>query len=110
MVIPTEDSVITEMTSTLRDWGTMWKQLYVVTNFLMTFFRVRIGIDLSIKTRYLKTQNFTRQSYDPCFHSVWLLFQCCSNMKVIFLVSNQLGLGFVKILTFKELSLYTGLV
>lgn len=33
MVIPTEDSVITEMTSTLRDWGTMWKQLYVVGNF-----------------------------------------------------------------------------
>ncbi|KAH0616597.1 hypothetical protein JD844_027827, partial [Phrynosoma platyrhinos] len=29
MVVPTEDSVITEMTSTLRDWGTMWKQLYV---------------------------------------------------------------------------------
>ncbi|XP_030071824.1 LOW QUALITY PROTEIN: dedicator of cytokinesis protein 4 [Microcaecilia unicolor] len=29
MVIPTEDSVITEMTTTLRDWGTMWKQLYV---------------------------------------------------------------------------------
>ncbi|KAI1882231.1 hypothetical protein AGOR_G00248560 [Albula goreensis] len=28
-VIPTEDSVVTEMTSTLRDWGTMWKQLYV---------------------------------------------------------------------------------
>uniref|UniRef100_A0A7N8YEP0 Dedicator of cytokinesis 4b n=1 Tax=Mastacembelus armatus TaxID=205130 RepID=A0A7N8YEP0_9TELE len=28
-VIPVEDSVITEMTSTLRDWGTMWKQLYV---------------------------------------------------------------------------------
>lgn len=30
MVVPTEDSVITEMTSTLRDWGTLWKQLYVV--------------------------------------------------------------------------------
>lgn len=30
MVVPTEDAVITEMTSTLRDWGTMWKQLYVV--------------------------------------------------------------------------------
>ncbi|XP_029471470.1 dedicator of cytokinesis protein 4 isoform X3 [Rhinatrema bivittatum] len=29
MVVPTEDSVITEMTTTLRDWGTMWKQLYV---------------------------------------------------------------------------------
>ncbi|KAF5891017.1 dedicator of cytokinesis protein 4 isoform X1, partial [Clarias magur] len=28
-VIPTEESVITEMTVTLRDWGTMWKQLYV---------------------------------------------------------------------------------
>ncbi|XP_048123595.1 dedicator of cytokinesis protein 4b isoform X1 [Alosa alosa] len=28
-VIPTEDSVITEMTSTLREWGSMWKQLYV---------------------------------------------------------------------------------
>uniref|UniRef100_A0A674EHA5 Dedicator of cytokinesis 4b n=1 Tax=Salmo trutta TaxID=8032 RepID=A0A674EHA5_SALTR len=28
-VIPTEDSVITEMTSTLRDWGAMWKRLYV---------------------------------------------------------------------------------
>uniref|UniRef100_A0A8C7U1F1 Dedicator of cytokinesis 4b n=1 Tax=Oncorhynchus mykiss TaxID=8022 RepID=A0A8C7U1F1_ONCMY len=28
-VIPTEDSVITEMTSTLRDWGAMWKWLYV---------------------------------------------------------------------------------
>lgn len=29
-VIPVEDSVITEMTSALRDWGAMWKQLYVV--------------------------------------------------------------------------------
>ncbi|XP_069620897.1 dedicator of cytokinesis protein 4 isoform X3 [Ranitomeya imitator] len=29
LVVPTEDAVITEMTSTLRDWGTMWKQLYV---------------------------------------------------------------------------------
>lgn len=29
-VIPTEDSVITEITMTLRDWGTMWKQLYMV--------------------------------------------------------------------------------
>uniref|UniRef100_A0A8C5H8S7 Dedicator of cytokinesis 4b n=1 Tax=Gouania willdenowi TaxID=441366 RepID=A0A8C5H8S7_GOUWI len=28
-IIPVEDSVITEMTSTLRDWGAMWKQLYV---------------------------------------------------------------------------------
>ncbi|XP_030633164.1 dedicator of cytokinesis protein 4b [Chanos chanos] len=28
-VVPTEDSVITEMTSTLRDWGALWKQLYV---------------------------------------------------------------------------------
>ncbi|KAG5273390.1 hypothetical protein AALO_G00150830 [Alosa alosa] len=28
-VIPMEDSVITEMTVTLRDWGIMWKQLYV---------------------------------------------------------------------------------
>ncbi|CAG5927670.1 unnamed protein product [Menidia menidia] len=28
-VIPVEDSVITEMTSTLREWGAMWKQLYV---------------------------------------------------------------------------------
>uniref|UniRef100_A0A3B4AZV2 Dedicator of cytokinesis 4b n=1 Tax=Periophthalmus magnuspinnatus TaxID=409849 RepID=A0A3B4AZV2_9GOBI len=28
-VIPVEDTVITEMTSTLRDWGAMWKQLYV---------------------------------------------------------------------------------
>uniref|UniRef100_A0A8C1ICS5 Dedicator of cytokinesis 4 n=1 Tax=Cyprinus carpio TaxID=7962 RepID=A0A8C1ICS5_CYPCA len=29
-VIPTEDSVITEITMTLRDWGSMWKQLYMV--------------------------------------------------------------------------------
>ncbi|TRY71348.1 hypothetical protein DNTS_021185 [Danionella cerebrum] len=29
MVVPTEDLVITEMTSTLRDWGAMWKQLFV---------------------------------------------------------------------------------
>ncbi|GCC38722.1 hypothetical protein chiPu_0017238 [Chiloscyllium punctatum] len=28
-IIPTEDSVITEMTGTLREWGIMWKQLYV---------------------------------------------------------------------------------
>nr|XP_057934038.1 dedicator of cytokinesis protein 4b isoform X4 [Doryrhamphus excisus] len=28
-VIPVEDTVITEMTSTLRDWGAMWKRLYV---------------------------------------------------------------------------------
>lgn len=38
MVIPTEDSVITEMTSTLRDWGAMWKQLYVVRKFLIASF------------------------------------------------------------------------
>ncbi|TNM91253.1 hypothetical protein fugu_019633, partial [Takifugu bimaculatus] len=30
-VVPVEDSVITEMTSTLREWGAMWKQLYVRT-------------------------------------------------------------------------------
>lgn len=30
-VIPMEDSVVTEMTVTLRDWGVMWKQLYVVS-------------------------------------------------------------------------------
>lgn len=43
MVIPTEDSVITEMTSTLRDWGAMWKQLYVVRKFLIaSFFQWRI--------------------------------------------------------------------
>uniref|UniRef100_A0A8C2KJC0 Dedicator of cytokinesis 4 n=1 Tax=Cyprinus carpio TaxID=7962 RepID=A0A8C2KJC0_CYPCA len=29
-VIPTEDSVITEITMTLRDWGSMWKQHYMV--------------------------------------------------------------------------------
>ncbi|XP_073710037.1 dedicator of cytokinesis protein 4b isoform X3 [Misgurnus anguillicaudatus] len=29
MVVPTEDTVITEMTFTLRDWGAMWKQLFV---------------------------------------------------------------------------------
>lgn len=34
IIIPAEDSVITEMTSTLRDWGTMWKQLYVVNKSL----------------------------------------------------------------------------
>ncbi|XP_038636091.1 dedicator of cytokinesis protein 4 isoform X1 [Scyliorhinus canicula] len=28
-IIPTEDTVITEMTGTLREWGIMWKQLYV---------------------------------------------------------------------------------
>ncbi|XP_043944609.1 dedicator of cytokinesis protein 4 isoform X2 [Protopterus annectens] len=28
-IIPTEDSVISEMTATLREWGAMWKQLYV---------------------------------------------------------------------------------
>ncbi|XP_026880343.2 dedicator of cytokinesis protein 4 isoform X2 [Electrophorus electricus] len=28
-VIPMEESVVTEMTVTLREWGTMWKQLYV---------------------------------------------------------------------------------
>ncbi|XP_078272813.1 dedicator of cytokinesis protein 4-like isoform X4 [Rhinoraja longicauda] len=28
-VVPTEDTVITEMTGTLREWGIMWKQLYV---------------------------------------------------------------------------------
>ncbi|KAL4612732.1 dedicator of cytokinesis protein 4-like, partial [Arapaima gigas] len=28
-VVPAEDSVITEMTATLRDWGAIWKQLYV---------------------------------------------------------------------------------
>ncbi|XP_030621101.1 dedicator of cytokinesis protein 4 [Chanos chanos] len=31
-VIPTEDSVLSEVTVTLREWGTMWKQHYVKRN------------------------------------------------------------------------------
>uniref|UniRef100_A0A672QGQ2 Dedicator of cytokinesis protein 4-like n=1 Tax=Sinocyclocheilus grahami TaxID=75366 RepID=A0A672QGQ2_SINGR len=49
-VVPTEDSVITEMTSTLRDWGAMWKQLFVV-NTVYTNTAVRphaIWLDLGL--------------------------------------------------------------
>lgn len=43
-VIPTEDSVITEMTSTLRDWGAMWKRLYVVKSVQHTHVGMHAGI------------------------------------------------------------------
>ncbi|KAK6303803.1 hypothetical protein J4Q44_G00262570 [Coregonus suidteri] len=29
MVVPLEDPIITETTSTLQEWGVLWKQLYV---------------------------------------------------------------------------------
>lgn len=46
-VIPVEDSVITEMTSALRDWGAMWKQLYVVKFLTHTH---AVCVDLNITT------------------------------------------------------------
>uniref|UniRef100_A0A8C9G3X7 Dedicator of cytokinesis 4 n=1 Tax=Pavo cristatus TaxID=9049 RepID=A0A8C9G3X7_PAVCR len=64
-----KDSVITEMTSTLRDWGTMWKQLYVcslklvieihfshsmlycITLFLFSSYR-QLGLDLVPRKEY----------------------------------------------------------
>lgn len=30
-VVPLEDPIITETTSTLQEWGILWKQLYVVS-------------------------------------------------------------------------------
>lgn len=30
-VVPLEDPIITETTSTLQEWGVLWKQLYVVS-------------------------------------------------------------------------------
>ncbi|PWA26134.1 hypothetical protein CCH79_00015224 [Gambusia affinis] len=46
-VIPVEDSVITEMTSTLREWGAMWKQLYVLS--FPSFSFLSITLDLPQK-------------------------------------------------------------
>lgn len=31
-VVPLEDPIITETTSTLQEWGVLWKQLYVVSS------------------------------------------------------------------------------
>lgn len=31
-VVPLEDPIITETTSTLQEWGILWKQLYVVSS------------------------------------------------------------------------------
>lgn len=30
-VVPLEDPIITEVTSTLQEWSVLWKQLYVVS-------------------------------------------------------------------------------
>lgn len=35
-VVPLEDPIITETTSTLQEWGVLWKQLYVVSLHLHT--------------------------------------------------------------------------
>lgn len=35
-VVPLEDPIITECTSTLQEWGVLWKQLYVVQSSMTT--------------------------------------------------------------------------
>lgn len=30
-VVPLEDSIVTEVTATLQEWASLWKQLYVVS-------------------------------------------------------------------------------
>lgn len=35
-VVPLEDPIITECTSTLQEWGVLWKQLYVVQSSMIT--------------------------------------------------------------------------
>lgn len=34
-VVPLEDPIITETTSTLQEWGVLWKQLYVVSSTIL---------------------------------------------------------------------------
>lgn len=34
-VVPLEDPIITETTSTLQEWGVLWKQLYVVSSVVL---------------------------------------------------------------------------
>lgn len=34
-VVPLEDPIITETTSTLQEWGVLWKQLYVVSGVVL---------------------------------------------------------------------------
>ena len=31
-VVPLEDSIVTEVTATLQEWASLWKQLYVVSS------------------------------------------------------------------------------
>lgn len=68
MVVPTEDSVITEMTSTLRDWGAMWKQLYVVNMSVNTAVRPQTDVGCVHKLYFQLFRNqliiFQWYSYD----------------------------------------------
>lgn len=36
-VVPLEDPIITETTSTLQEWGVLWKQLYVVSSGILQY-------------------------------------------------------------------------
>lgn len=36
-VVPLEDPIITETTSTLQEWGVLWKQLYVVSSSILQY-------------------------------------------------------------------------
>lgn len=36
-MVPLEDPIVTEVTSTLQDWALLWKQLYVVSTNMSPF-------------------------------------------------------------------------
>lgn len=36
-VVPLEDPIVTEVTSTLQEWALLWKQLYVVSSSICFF-------------------------------------------------------------------------
>ena len=39
-MVPLEDPIITETTSTLQEWGVLWKQLYVVSSTILQYIAV----------------------------------------------------------------------
>uniref|UniRef100_A0A672QH81 Dedicator of cytokinesis protein 4-like n=1 Tax=Sinocyclocheilus grahami TaxID=75366 RepID=A0A672QH81_SINGR len=74
-VVPTEDSVITEMTSTLRDWGAMWKQLFVVnTVYTNTAVRPQPDADFVNSEYIICMENRQRKKETPTPVSTHHLF------------------------------------
>uniref|UniRef100_A0A8C7FEM6 Dedicator of cytokinesis 3 n=1 Tax=Oncorhynchus kisutch TaxID=8019 RepID=A0A8C7FEM6_ONCKI len=65
-VVPVEDPIVTEVTSTLQEWALLWKQLYVVSTVRLTTLR-QIKSDI-LKRKLQILENFLNLEYTRSLH------------------------------------------